>query len=132
MTLHREFTWNKIDKKDIYDIVSNGKKHYWFSIFLAFDTQVKEPYVVNILYDSPYNNNPVPENSSIADKFKCIKEYTHIILPDTDNFEYLTKLICDCMNKTVIEYNLLMGNNNEMTDEEYMIYQRLYNQYKDQ
>lgn len=132
MTLHRVFTWQKIDKDDIYDIVSNGKKHYWFSIFLAFDIQVKVPYVVNILYDSPYNNNPVPENSSISNRFKCIKEYAHIILPDTDNFEYLTKLVCDCMNKTVIEYNLLMGNNNEMTDEEYMIYQRLYNQYKDQ
>lgn len=132
MTLPREFTWNTIDKDDIYDIVSNGKKHYWFSIFLAFDIQVKEPYVVNILYDSPYNNNPVPENSSISNRFKCIKEYTHIILPDTDNYEYLTKLVCDCMNKTVIEYNLLMGKNNEMTDEEYMIYQRLYNQYKDQ
>lgn len=132
MTLPREFTWYTIDKDDIYDILSNGKKHYWFSIFLAFDIQVKEPYVVNILYDSPYNNNPVPENSSICNKFKCIKEYTHIILSDTDNFEYLTKLICDCMNKTVIEYNLLMGKNNEMTDEEYAIFKQLYNQYKDQ
>lgn len=131
MTLSREYTCRTIDKDDVYHIVSNGKKHYWFSIFLAFDIFSKEPMVVNVLYDTPYNNNMIPEKSSLYDTFICIKEFAYIILPDTDNFELLTKLICDCMNKTIIKYNLIMGKNNEMTNEEYLIYQRLYSKYTD-
>lgn len=126
MTLLKEYYWQPISKEDVYDIVSNGRKHYWFSIFLAFDLQTKKPMVINVVYDGPYTGEIIPSTSSLIDRFDCIKEYTHIILPDTDNYDYLTKLICDCINKTTIEYNLVMGNFNEMTNEEFKQYKRIY------